>query len=78
VEFDYRLAATTENAFVTRETDPYLVPRFSVADEIFFPEAICNMVGVWRPAIDPLINVLQRWKDSHKNQRERDASFGTA
>ena len=78
VEFDYRLAATTENAFVTQETDPYQVPRFSVADEILFPEAICNMVGVWRPAINPLINVLQRWKDSHKNQRERHASFGTA
>jgi len=77
-EFDYRLAVTTENAFVTRETDPYLVPRFSVADEIFFPEAICNMVGVWRPVIDPLIHVMQRWRDSHKNQRERDTSFGTA
>ncbi len=63
VEFDYRLAATTENSFITRGTNPYMVPRFSVADDISFPEAICNMVGVWRPAIDPLINFLQHRKD---------------
>jgi peptidoglycan/xylan/chitin deacetylase (PgdA/CDA1 family) len=56
----YDLAATTENAFITRKTDPYLVPRFSVADEISFPEAICNMVGVWRPAIEPLERCLKR------------------
>jgi poly-beta-1,6-N-acetyl-D-glucosamine N-deacetylase len=68
VEFGYRLAATTENSFVTRETNPYRVPRFSVADEISFPEAICNMVGVWRPAIDPLINVLQLRKDSGRKK----------
>ena len=54
----YRIAATTENAFVTSKSNPYLVPRFSVADEISFPEAICNMVGVWRPVIDPMIYFL--------------------
>jgi len=47
----YRFAATTENAFVTPQSDPYLVPRFAVANNISFPEAICNMVGVWSPAI---------------------------
>ena len=60
VEFGYTLAATTENAFITPKTDPYLVPRFSIGDEISFPEAVCNMVGVWRPAIDPIINFLRR------------------
>lgn len=59
-EFGYQLAATTENALITRRTDPYLVPRFSIGDEISFPEAICNMVGMWRPAIDPVINFLRR------------------
>lgn len=58
-KFDYHLAATTQNALITDKTDPYLVPRFSVADEIWFPEAMCNMVGVWRPAIDPVIHFMQ-------------------
>jgi len=60
-EFGYDLAATTENAFVTSETQFYQVPRCGVGDEISFPEAICNMVGVWRPAIQPVIKLLQRW-----------------
>lgn len=59
-ETGYRLAVTTQNALITHQTDPYLVPRFSIGDEISFPEAICNMVGMWRPAIDPLIHFLQR------------------
>jgi peptidoglycan/xylan/chitin deacetylase (PgdA/CDA1 family) len=59
-EYGYRLAAATINDFITRNTDPYLVPRFCVSDNIPFPEAICNMVGVWRPALDPLIRLLQR------------------
>lgn len=51
----YTLAVTTENAFITSRTDPYFVPRFSIGDNITYPEAICNMVGVWRPVVDPLI-----------------------
>ena len=57
-EFGYALAATTKNAFVAPETDPYLLPRFSVADDIYFPEAICNMVGAWRPVIDSILGFL--------------------
>jgi peptidoglycan/xylan/chitin deacetylase (PgdA/CDA1 family) len=60
VQCGYDLAATTENDFITRTTDPYLVPRFSVANEISFPEAICNMVGVWGPATEPLRKYLKR------------------
>ncbi len=48
----YRFAATIENGLVTPKADPYLVPRFAVANNISFPEAICNMVGVWQPAIN--------------------------
>ena len=59
-ECGYALAVTTENAFITRETDPYLIPRFAIGDEISFPEAICNMVGVWRPMIDRIITFLRR------------------
>jgi peptidoglycan/xylan/chitin deacetylase (PgdA/CDA1 family) len=55
----YKLAATTVNALITRETDPYLVPRFCVSDNISFPEAICNMVGEWRPALDPYKRLLR-------------------
>lgn len=53
----YRIAATTENAFLVRTSDVYRLPRFSVADDISLPEAICNMTGVWRPFIEPLISV---------------------
>jgi len=60
-QFGFRLAATTEVALITRETTPYFVPRFCVSDEISFPEAICNMVGVWRPAIDPVIKLWGKW-----------------
>ena len=61
-EFGYALAATTKNAFVDPKTDPYLLPRFSVADDIYFSEAICNMVGVWRPFIDPILGFLQNFR----------------
>jgi hypothetical protein len=59
-EFGYQIAATTDNAFITLQTDPYFVPRFCVSDNISFPEAICNMVGAWRPALDPLKGVFKR------------------
>jgi peptidoglycan/xylan/chitin deacetylase (PgdA/CDA1 family) len=74
-EFGYTLAATTQNAFVAPETDPYLLPRFSVADDIFFPEAICNMVGVWRPVIDPIlvfIGHLRRIPEPWRRFRETE------
>jgi peptidoglycan/xylan/chitin deacetylase (PgdA/CDA1 family) len=54
----YRFAATIENAFVTPKADPYLVPRFAVANGIGFPEAICNMVGIWQPAIAWMKKIL--------------------
>lgn len=60
IESGYKVAATTENSFVTRQSDPYRLPRFSVADNISFPEAICNMVGVWRPVCDWLNKWLRR------------------
>jgi peptidoglycan/xylan/chitin deacetylase (PgdA/CDA1 family) len=59
-DYGYQLAATTEATFGTRKGDPYLVPRFHVGDSIPFPEAVCNMVGVWRPAIDPMIDLVTR------------------
>ncbi len=48
-EYGYRLAATTDNAMITSATDPYLVPRFSIGDNISFPEAVCCMAGIWYP-----------------------------
>jgi peptidoglycan/xylan/chitin deacetylase (PgdA/CDA1 family) len=59
-ELGYELAATTQVAFVTRETDPYLVPRFCVPDDVTFPESLCNMVGAWRPVIDPVKKLLRK------------------
>lgn len=54
IDSGYKLAATTSNAFITRGSDCYLVPRFVTGDEVSFPQAICSMVGVWRPVADPL------------------------
>jgi peptidoglycan/xylan/chitin deacetylase (PgdA/CDA1 family) len=62
-EYGYQLAATTEARLVTTESNPYFVPRFHVGDNIPFPEAICNMVGMWRPAIDPPTHLLQSARD---------------
>ena len=53
-DFGFAVAATTEPSFITRRTDPLRVPRFCVPDNVTFPEAICAMVGVWRPFIDPI------------------------
>jgi peptidoglycan/xylan/chitin deacetylase (PgdA/CDA1 family) len=63
-ECGYLVAATTDPGFVTRESDPYLTPRFHVGDNISFPEAICNMTGAWRPAIDPLIRIHRPLRNS--------------
>ena len=77
-EMGYQFAATTQPEFVTLGSDPYLVPRFYIGDEISFPEAICNMVGVWRPAISPfigLVELLRRPADwPSLSSRDRKAS----
>lgn len=52
VHCGYKAAVTTENAFIGPEAEMYRIPRFAVANDISFPEAICNMVGVWRPVLD--------------------------
>jgi len=57
-EFGYAFAVTTEPAFISRDTDPLLVPRFCVPDDVTLSEAICNMVGIWRPVLDPIKALL--------------------
>lgn len=79
----YELAATTVATLVPPGTDPYFVPRFNVGDNISFPEAICNMVGVWRPAIDPVLHLVRSAKAiSHLLRRalygQRRVSGGTS
>ncbi|HTM50343.1 MAG TPA: polysaccharide deacetylase family protein [Bryobacteraceae bacterium] len=58
--FGYKLAATTASDLITPQTDPYLLPRFCVSDNISFPEAVCNMTGAWRPALDRLKKLVPR------------------
>ncbi len=53
-ETGYVMAATTRCGCADCRTNSYYVPRFCVADDIPFPEAICNMVGVWQPVIGPI------------------------
>ncbi len=60
----YKLAATVKNNLVRQDCGAFTVPRYSIGDRILFPEAVCNMVGVWRPAIDPLKNAVA-WCKKH-------------
>lgn len=70
-EFGYRLAAVTTSDFITRDTDPYLAPRLCIGDDISFAEAVCNMVGVWRPALDSVKKIFATLKP---RSRAGDAS----
>ena len=51
-DLHFTIAATTEPKFIDAETDPLLLPRFCVPDQASVQEAICAMVGVWRPLMD--------------------------
>lgn len=51
------VAVTTMNSFATRACQWHLLPRFSVGDDIAWPQAVCSMVGVWRPVADSLIRL---------------------
>lgn len=63
-EYGYELAATTEPRFVTPSANSLEIPRFHVGDNIPFSEAICNMVGVWHPAFDPMVHIFGRARTS--------------
>jgi peptidoglycan/xylan/chitin deacetylase (PgdA/CDA1 family) len=67
-EFGFAVAATIEPDFIRQDQDPLLVPRFCVPDGVSFPEAICNMVGIWRTVLDP-IKALFRVKGSFSAMR---------
>ena len=60
IESGYELAVTTRSAFLTRDTDCYLAPRFIAGDDVSFPQAICSMLGIWRPVADPLKELRKR------------------
>jgi len=54
IDSGYQMAVTTRSALLTRDADCYLAPRFITGDNVSFPQAICSMVGIWRPVADPL------------------------
>ncbi len=60
IEFGYEMAVTTESALIERGLDSYRLPRFSVGDDVSLPQAICSMVGVWRPVVDGLADACRR------------------
>ena len=55
-ELGFRLAATTHKEFIDPSSNLNLlqVPRFCVNDDSFFPEALCQMVGIWGKYMDKL------------------------
>lgn len=57
-ESGIELAVTTANSFATKGCLWYLLPRFSIGDDIAWPQAISSMVGVWRPVADSLIRLV--------------------
>jgi Polysaccharide deacetylase len=54
LEFEYSIAATTQAAFIEKDVDSFLVPRFCVPDGVSFAEATCNMIGIWQTFVAPL------------------------
>lgn len=76
-EFSYAIAATTQPVFVERGTDPLLVPRFCVPDKVTFPEAVCNMVGIWHPFLTPIKEFLgmgNSWQPAPRLTRTENPS----
>jgi peptidoglycan/xylan/chitin deacetylase (PgdA/CDA1 family) len=47
----YKFAAAAENKFITGDTKPYCITRFSVGDGYFYEE-LCHMLGVWQKAMN--------------------------
>lgn len=43
----YIMAVVQDNRFITKDTELYRVPRFSVGDG-YFPEELCHMFGIWQ------------------------------
>lgn len=46
-EAGFQLAVTTKKDFITFSSDCFQLPRFCVNDDAYFPETLCQMVGVW-------------------------------
>lgn len=57
-ESGYKLAATVEKRFITKNDDLYLIPRIEVKDKISFYEAICRIVGIWKNYISKIKKLL--------------------
>lgn len=75
-ECGYSFAVTCENALVVPGGDLYRVPRFSVADDISFAEALCNLAGVWRPIVLRVKALLKRAPGQANLPQGRDVRAG--
>ena len=53
-KYGFELAATTENKFVSLESDIYFIPRFAVMSDGYFAENLCHMLGIWEPVISKI------------------------
>ena len=60
VKYGYKLAATTENAFVKADCDHYLIPRNIIMDDGSFAENLCHALGIWEPIVVKLKRVVKK------------------
>ena len=61
-KYGFELAATTENKFVSLESEIYFIPRFAVMSDGFFSENLCHMLGIWQPFIRKIKKILNNNK----------------
>jgi peptidoglycan/xylan/chitin deacetylase (PgdA/CDA1 family) len=76
-EFDYVMAATTIPSFIRPDTDPMLLPRFCVPDDVTLPEAICNMMGIWRPFLEPIKTLMNFGAEPRPRQSRAAAAVNS-
>jgi peptidoglycan/xylan/chitin deacetylase (PgdA/CDA1 family) len=70
-EFGFRIAVTTVPELASASSDPLRIPRLCVPDNASFPEAVCAMVGVWRPLVDAMKKLPRRETSSTQGDERR-------
>ena len=59
-DLGFTLAVSTRPEFAAVNSDPLSIPRLSVADDVWFNEALCGMFGIWQHFVQRLKTMLPR------------------